>query len=190
MHAMLEYRFVRTAVTLIVTFAAILLVSERPALAAPASQLDRDVDAALHTLYDGSPTAKVLGGKAKGILVFPKIVKAGFIVGGQGGDGALIKNGRKVGYYNASAVSVGLQAGAQSFGFAIFFMTDATMQSFEKSNGFEIGVGPTVVIVDAGAARDINTLTAKSDVYAFVFGQKGLMAGIGLQGTKITKLKR
>jgi lipid-binding SYLF domain-containing protein len=174
MHAMLEYRFVRTAVTLIVTFAAILLVSERPALAAPASQLDRDVDAALHTLYDGSPTAKVLGGKAKGILVFPK----------------LIKNGRKVGYYNASAVSVGLQAGAQSFGFAIFFMTDAAMQSFEKSNGFEIGVGPTVVIVDAGAARDINTLTAKSDVYAFVFGQKGLMAGIGLQGTKITKLKR
>ena len=158
------------------------------ALAASRNALDRDVDAALTTLYDDSPTAKALGDKAKGILVFPSIVKAGFVVGAQGGDGVLIKKGRNVGYYNASAVSVGLQAGAQTFGFAIFFMSDAAMRSFEKSKGFEVGVGPTVVIVDAGAAKDINTLTAKSDVYAFVFGQKGLMAGVGLQGTKITRL--
>jgi len=175
--------------TLLFVLAAFVLGSPGIALAQARNALDEDVDGALKTLYDDSPTAKVLGRKAKGILVFPSIVKAGFVVGGQSGDGALIKKGRKVGYYNASAVSIGLQAGAQTFGFAIFFMSDAAMSSFEKSKGFEVGVGPTVVVVDAGAAKDINTLTAKSDVYAFVFGQKGLMAGVGLQGTKITRLK-
>jgi lipid-binding SYLF domain-containing protein len=158
--------------------------------AASGSQIDEDVQAALKTLYDQAPAAKALGAKAKGILVFPNIVKAGFVVGGQGGDGALLKNGKRVAYYNSAAVSVGLQAGVQSFAFAIYCMSDALMKSFEASKGFEIGVGPNIVIVDAGAARDINTLTAKSDVYAFTFGQQGLMAGVGLQGTKITKINR
>ena len=179
-------RFIRA--TLMLALAAFALTSLTAAAAAAKSDIDKSADAALKTLYSSAPTAKALGAKAKGILVFPNIVKAGFIVGGQSGDGALIKNGKKVGYYNASAVSVGLQAGAQSFGFAIFFMSDAAMDAFEKSHGFEIGVGPSVVVVDAGAAKDINTLTAQSDVYAFVFGQKGLMAGVGLQGTKITKI--
>lgn len=174
--------------TLLLALAAFFLAGQSAALAASRNALDQDVDVALKTLYGESPTAKALGDKAKGILVFPNIVKAGFVVGAQSGDGALLKKGKKVGYYNASAVSVGLQAGAQSFGFAIFFMSDGAMKSFESSKGFEVGVGPSVVIVDAGAAKDINTLTAKSNVYAFVFGQKGLMAGVGLQGTKITRL--
>ena len=182
-------RFIR--LTLLLALTCLSLTSQSEAIGASSrNELDRDVNAALNALYDSAPAAKALRDKAKGILVFPNIVKAGFIVGAQGGDGALLKKGKNVGYYNASAVSIGMQAGAQSFGFAIFFMSDGAMRSFEKSKGFEVGVGPTVVIVDAGAARDINTLTAKSDVYAFVFGQKGLMAGIGLQGTKITKLTR
>lgn len=161
-----------------------------PAHAADAKTIDRDSRAALQSLYASSPGAKALGEKAKAILVFPSVLKAGLIVGAQGGDGALIEKGKTVGYYNTAAVSVGLQAGAQEFGYVMFFMTDQVLNDFRKSNKFEIGVGPTVVFLDAGAAKDLNTLTAKADVYAIIFDQKGLMAGIGLQGSKITKLDK
>lgn len=181
-------RIIRTA--WICLLASLALFGAGPAAAATGAEIDAGVKAALASLYEESPTAKALGERAKGILVFPEVVKAGLVVGGQSGDGALLKGGKRVAYYNSSAVSVGLQAGAQSYSFAIFFMSDKVMKDFEKSKGFEIGVGPSVVVVDAGAAKDINTLTAKSDIYAFVFGQKGLMAGVGLQGTKITRIKR
>jgi lipid-binding SYLF domain-containing protein len=161
-----------------------------PAHAADAKTIDRDSRAALQSLFASSPGAKALNDKAKGTLVFPKVLKAGLVIGAQGGDGALIVNGQTVGYYNTAAVSVGLQAGAQEFGYALFFMTDQVLNDFKKSKGFEIGVGPTVVFLDAGAAKDLNTLTAKSDVYAIIFDQKGLMAGLGLQGSKITKLDK
>ena len=156
--------------------------------AAESTRLEQDARAALRSLYAQSPTAKSLGNKAKGILVFPKVTKAGFIVGGQGGDGVLLMKNKVADRYQTAAVSVGLQAGAQSFGYVLFFMSDAVLNDFRNSSGFEIGVGPNIVVIDAGAAKDINTLTAKSDVYAMIFGQKGLMAGVGLQGTKITKM--
>lgn len=161
-----------------------------PALAATREEIDQGADSALKALYASTPAAKALGATAKGILVFPSVLKAGLIVGGQGGDGVLLKKGHKVAYYNTAAVSVGLQAGAQEYGYALFFMGDAVLKDFEASKGFEIGVGPTVVFVDEGMAKDVNTLTGKADVFAFIFGQKGLMAGIGLQGSKITKIKR
>lgn len=156
---------------------------------AQASQLDEDVDAALKSLYETTPAAKALGENAKGILVFPNITKAGFIVGGQGGNGVLVKQGKHVGYYNTAAVSVGLQAGIQTYGYALFFMSDTVMKNFEKSKGWEVGVGPSVVVVDSGVGKDITTLTGKADIYAFIFDQKGLMAGVGIKGSKITKLK-
>jgi len=162
-----------------------------PRLAAAADpQIEKDSRAALQSLYDGSPGAKALGAKARGILAFPKVLKAGLVVGGQGGDGVLLMNDKLVDHYNTAAVSVGLQAGAQSFGYVLFFMSDKVLNDFRKSKNFEIGVGPNIVIIDAGAAKDLNTETAKADVYAMIFDQKGLMAGIGLQGSKITKLKR
>ncbi|HVK54251.1 MAG TPA: YSC84-related protein [Burkholderiales bacterium] len=157
-------------------------------LAVNEPQLEQDSRAALAKLYDGSPGAKSLGQTAKGILIFPHIVKAGLVVGGQGGDGVLFINDKPAGYYNTSALSIGLQAGAQSFGYVLFFMSDAVLNEFKQSKNFQIGVGPNVVILDAGAAKDISTLTTKADVYAVIFSQKGLMAGIGLQGSKITKL--
>lgn len=166
------------------------LLGLNAAQAASREEINQGVDAALKSLYETTPAAKALGEKARGILVFPEVLKAGFMVGGQGGDGALIKDGRKVAYYNTAAVSVGLQAGAQKFGYALFFMSDAVLKDFESSKGFEIGVGPTVVFVDEGAAKDVNTLTGKSDVYGFIFGQTGLMAGVGVQGSKITKVER
>jgi len=154
-----------------------------------AAQIDRDVNFALTKLYESNPTAKMLAKQAKGILVFPSIVKAGFMVGAQyGSGGALREKGRTVGYYNSLAASYGLQAGVQSFGYALFFMNEAAMEYLNRSEGWEIGVGPSIVIVDAGVAKSLTTTTAKDNVYAFIFDQKGLMAGLGIQGSKITRI--
>ena len=165
-------------------------IASAPARAASDSELDQDARAALQVLYADSPAAKALGEKAFGILVFPNITKAGFIIGAQGGDGILLEHGKTVGYYNSTAISYGLQAGVQTYGNAMFFMSEAVLKSFEKSKGWEVGVGPNVVVVDAGAAKDVTTLTGKADVFAFIFNQKGLMAGVGIKGSKITKLSR
>jgi lipid-binding SYLF domain-containing protein len=160
------------------------------AFAATAAEIDRDVDSALQKLYEKTPAAKELAKVAKGILVFPDIIKGGLIIGGQYGEGALRVDGKTVGYYNTAAASYGLQAGAQSFGYALFFMTAKAMDYLKKSDGWEFGSGPSFVIVDEGMAKSMTTTTAKSDVYAFFFAQKGLMGGLGLQGTKITKINK
>ena len=160
----------------------------RPAVAATAAELTRASGAELNKLYARQPSAKVLGEKAKGILVFPAMVKAGFMFGGQIGEGALRKNGRVVAYYNSVAASYGFQAGVQAFGYAMFLMTNAAVEYLDKSGGWEVGVGPSIVVVDTGVARNLTTTTIQSDVYAFVFDQRGLMAGIGIQGSKITRI--
>ena len=166
-----------------------------PANAQDRPGLDNDVHAAIKLLLDTTPAAKRLAPAAKGALVFPNIVKAGFLVGVQYGNGALVRRKQGGGYYianyyNITSASYGLQAGVQSFGYVMALMTEAAVEHVETSAGFELGVGPSIVIVDAGLAKTLTTETAKSDVYAFTFGQKGLMAGLGLQGTKITKLNR
>jgi lipid-binding SYLF domain-containing protein len=160
-----------------------------PAFAASRAEIDKEVSAALKHLYATNPAAKTLGAKAKAVLVFPSVWKAGFIVGGQGGNGALRKGGKTVGYYNVAAASYGLQAGAQQFGYALFFMSDSALSYLDKSDGWEIGTGPSLVVVDEGMAKSLSTTTLQSDVYAFIFSQKGLMGGIGIQGSKITKIQ-
>lgn len=174
---------------LVIATTAMIMMAPLPAVAASASAIDRDVEEALKVLYDTTPVAKELGPKAKAILVFPDVVKAGFIAAVQYGDGALLMNGRTVGYYNLAAGSYGYQAGVQSFGYAMFLMTDAAVNYLNKSNGWELGSGPTIVIVDKGKAKSMTTSTLQDDIYGFTFGQKGLMAGIGLQGSKITRIK-
>ena len=151
---------------------------------------EADANAALKKLYESEPVAKAIGEKAKAVLVFPNIVKAGFIVGAQYGEGVLLMNGKLIAHYNSVAGSYGLQAGVQAFGYALFLMNDKAVQYLDKSNGWEIGVGPSIVIVDKGVAKSLTTTTLKDDVYAFIFDQKGLMAGLGLQGSKITKLEK
>jgi lipid-binding SYLF domain-containing protein len=163
-------------------------VSPSPSHAATSAEIDREVDLALEKLYASSPVAKELAAISKGILVFPDVVKAGLIVGGQYGQGALRIEGKTAGYYNTVAASYGLQAGAQSFGYAMFLMNDDALSYLKKSEGWEVGVGPTVVVMDEGMAKSMTTSTAKDDIYAFIFGQKGLMAGIGIQGSKITRI--
>jgi lipid-binding SYLF domain-containing protein len=165
-------------------------VNARPAAAASAASIDRSADAALADLYAGVPEAQEIARRARGILVFPGIVKAGFLFGAQYGEGALRREGRTVGYYNSVAASYGLQAGVQSFGYVLFFMTDSALRYLDQSQGFEIGTGPSVVILDVGAAKTFTTTTLQHDVYAFVFDQRGLMAGVGLQGSKISRIER
>ena len=136
------------------------------------------------------PAAKALGKDAVAVLVFPKITKAGLVVGGQFGEGVLLKGGKAAGYYNTAGASYGLQAGAQQFGYAMFFMNEKALEALTATDGFEVGVGPSVVVVDDGMGKSMTSVTATDNVYAFIFSQKGLMAGIGLQGNKITRLAK
>jgi len=158
------------------------------ALADSASEIDRKVTEALNTLYDTSPGAKVLSKKAKGMLVFPKIVKFGFLAGTQIGDGALRKNGISSGYYRSVAASFGLQAGLQAFDYVLMFMDDESLDYLNRSHGWELGTGPSVVVLNKGVAASATTTTLRKGIYAFISDQKGVMAGIGLQGTKIIKI--
>ncbi len=159
--------------------------------AAPTSdpELDQAAAAALRRLLAGNEAARVLNQKALAVLVFPKIVKVGFLLGGAYGEGALRQDGRTTGYYNSAAASYGLQAGVQWFGYALFFMNAGALKYLDNSAGFEIGVGPSVVVVDEGLARKFSSTTLTQDVYAFIFNQKGLMAGLGIEGSKITKVR-
>jgi len=162
--------------------------SPAAALAASASAIDRDAKASLAQLYQNTPGAKALADKAVAVLVFPNIVKGGFIIAGQYGDGALRKSGKTVAYYRSLAASYGFQAGIQAFGYVLFFMDDASLQYLDNSEGFELGVGPSLVVLDAGFGKNLSTTTLQKGVYAFIFDQKGLMGGMGIQGTKITRI--
>ena len=167
---------------------AIQLASPGVARAASARTIDRDARGSLADLYKHTPGAKDLGEKAVGILVFPNIVKGGFIIAGQYGDGALLREGKTVAYYRSLAASYGFQAGIQAFGYVLFFMDEASLKYLDKSEGFELGVGPSLVVLDAGFGKNMSTTTLQKGVYAFIFDQKGLMGGMGIQGTKITKI--
>ena len=179
-----------TIVLLVFGFVTGTLVGPNLAQAASGAELDRDARKGLEMLYGKTPASKALGEKAQGILVFPSITKGGFMVGGQFGEGAFIQGGKTVGYYNTVQVSYGLQAGIQKYGYALFFMSASALKWLDKSDGFELGTGPSIVVVDTGAAKSMSTTTLQSEIYAFFFDQKGLMGGLGLQGTKVTRIKK
>ena len=143
---------------------------------------------ALKKLSAGVPLAKELTKTAEAVLVFPEVTKAGFGIGGQYGEGTLLKKGAASAYYKTTGASFGLQAGGQKYGYAMFFMNAKALKQLDQSSGFEVGVGPSIVVVDEGMGKSTTTKTLDSDVYAFIFGQKGLMAGLGVQGNKISKI--
>jgi len=158
--------------------------------AATAEDLKKSADQALQTLYKSNSTAKDIAKIAKAILVFPKIIKAGLFFGGSYGEGVLTKNSELVDYYNSFSASWGLQAGAQSFGYVVFLMNDNAVDYLTRTNGWEIGVGPTLVVVNDGVARNLTTSTLKDDAYAFIFDQQGIMASLSIEGTKISRITR
>jgi lipid-binding SYLF domain-containing protein len=112
-----------------------------------------------------------------------------FVIGAQGGDAVLFEKNKPTAYYNSGALSVGLQAGARSYDYALFFMRPEDLDYLKQSNGWSLGAGLSIVVADAGMAEDVSTLTGQSGVYAFIFDQKGLMAGMGLVGQKITPIQ-
>lgn len=152
------------------------------------SKIDTDSREALATLYARNDAAKAIGAQAKAVLIFPSMVKAGLGIGGAYGEGEMRHGNAVSGYYSSFTGSWGLQAGAQSYGYAVFLMNDEAVKYVEESEGWEIGVGPTVVLVNAGVAQNLSTTSLQDDAYAFIFDQKGLMAGISIEGTKINKL--
>ena len=164
------------------------VVISAPAAADSKADLERTSRAALSKLVAKVPAAKALNEKAVAVLVFPSITKAGFVVGGQYGEGVLWRGGKAVGYYSTAGASYGLQAGAQKYGYAMFLMNENALNALTTAEGFEVGVGPSVVLVNEGMAKSVTTTTAQNDIYAFIFGQTGLMAGVGIQGNKITRL--
>ncbi|HAP24810.1 MAG TPA: twin-arginine translocation pathway signal protein [Achromobacter sp.] len=171
----------------LLTFSALISFSP-PARAASAAEISADAMAALEQLYTQDPRMRELGNKAVAVLVFPNIIKGGFLVGGERGSGALIRRGQVEAFYSISALSFGLQAGAQQFSYALFFMNEPALAYLNQSDGWALGAGPSLVVVDQGYAASITTTTLTQDVYAVPFGEQGLMAGMGLQGSKVSRM--
>ena len=174
--------------TLAMTLSGLALVQAPIASAASAAKLTADGRRALQKLYADEPRSRLFGKNARAILVFPRILKAGFMVGAQTGDGVLLEHGKAAGFYNISAASFGFQAGGQAFSYALFFMSNGALAYIHKSDGWSLGTGPSVVVVDKGQSAEANTATLSHDVYAFPFAEKGLMAGIDIKGSKITRI--
>ena len=157
------------------------------AYAASRAELAERGVAALHRLEATHPRSRVFARNAKAVLVFPSVLKAGFIFGGETGNGVLLVHGRPMGFYNTSAASWGLQAGGKQFSYALFLMNDQALKYLHQSGGWAIGGGGNIVVVNQGAAVGANSTTVSHDVYAFPFNAKGLMAGIDISGSKITQ---
>ncbi|MEM1105087.1 MAG: lipid-binding SYLF domain-containing protein [Pseudomonadota bacterium] len=148
-----------------------------------------DSRTALSRLVDDNPAASAIASQAHSVLVFPEVVKGGLVIGGSYGEGARLRDGEAVAYYTAYSGSWGLQAGAQSYGYALFLMNEEAVDYLDRSDGWEVGVGPTIVVVDAGVAENLSTSTLREDAYAIIFDQRGLMAGVSIEGTKITRVE-
>lgn len=156
----------------------------------PASRADisNSSSQALNQLVRDNPAAAAISRQSRAVLIFPSIVKAGLVFGGAYGEGELRQGGATTGYYTSFTGSWGLQAGAQSYGYAVFLMNDNAVRYLEESDGWEIGVGPTVVVVNAGVAENLSSSTLQDDAYAFIFDQRGLMAGVSIEGTKVSRV--
>ena len=164
-------------------------IRQREAAAATRREIDAEVAAALVHLRGLPNLAPRLLRDARAMLVFPRIISGGFIVGGQYGEGAALgPDGSIKGYYNIAGVSLGLLAGAQTAGLAMFFMTDEAVQALMRADGWQIGTGPSVVVLDQGAQANITATTVLEPVYAVTFNQQGLMASLALEGTKISRI--
>jgi lipid-binding SYLF domain-containing protein len=158
------------------------------AAAASAEELNAAADATLARLQQTEPVTAEMLKNAKGVLIFPEIVKAGLLVGAAGGKGVLRVNGETEGYFRSTAVSYGLQAGVSTFGYVMFLMDDDSVDYVRSTAGWEVGVGPNVTVADEGIARKLTTSTAQSGIYVFFVDQEGFFAGLGIEGTKISRV--
>jgi lipid-binding SYLF domain-containing protein len=152
-----------------------------------AQEINASVNACLDRFYKQVKGGKEITGKAKGVLVLPGVIKAGLIVGGEYGEGALRVGGKTASYYNLAAGSVGFQIGGEAKDIIIMFMTDAALKQFQASKGWEVGVDGNVALVNIGGGERVDFTKLNDPIVAFVFDVKGLMADISLKGAKLTK---
>jgi lipid-binding SYLF domain-containing protein len=178
----------RFSPVLAATAAVVAMMSTPSAQARTAAEIAAQGRASLQWLEAHEPRSRLFARHAKAVLVFPSIFKAGLVFGGESGNGVLLVDGRPVGYYNLSAGTAGLQIGGEKFSYAMFFMNDAALRYLQNSDGFQIGTGPSVAVINQGAGAEANSTTIAKDVYAFPYGQKGLMADLTLQGSKISPI--
>ena len=156
--------------------------------AASKIEIDAEIDEALEFLYKESPAAKTLAAKAKGILVFPSIVKAGWVFGGSYGEGALLVNEKKVNYYNNISGSLGFQFGIEKRSEIIMFLEQSALDNFKKNDGWDGGADGSIAIATFGAGMDVTVENIKDPIISFIFSPKGLMVNASVEGTKITKI--
>ncbi|MDH5426787.1 MAG: YSC84-related protein [Nitrospirota bacterium] len=169
---------------------AILFHSVQPTHAATAREIDVSVDVALEKFHEHVKGGEEFLKTAKGVLVFPRVLKAGFGFGGEYGEGALRIDGKTVDYYNTAAASFGLQFGAQAKTIVLVFVQQESLDDFRNSSGWEVGADGSVALVTVGAGGSIDSTNIKDPILAFVFGQKGLMYNLTLEGSKYTKLDK
>jgi lipid-binding SYLF domain-containing protein len=177
----------RTVLAIIIILA---LAVPQIAAAADAREIDVSVDVALEKFDKEVDGGRSFLKNARGYLVFPKVVKAGLGIGGEYGEGALRVGTKTVAYYSTAAASVGLQLGVQKKSVIVVFMTKSALSKFRNSEGWEVGVDGSVALIEVGAGGSIDSTNVKDPVVAFVFGQKGLMYNLTLEGSKFTKLKK
>lgn len=161
-----------------------------PAAAASAAEIESGVNASLDLLYRTTRGARELAGRAKGVLIMPRITKAGLLVGGAYGEGALRINNATVGYYSMAAASFGLQIGAQTTRQALFFMTTDALERFRRSDGWELSAGAEMTVPKDGIGVELSSSVTNRPVIAFTFGQDGLMAGASFEGAKYSPIVR
>lgn len=166
------------------------LFTSQATLAASKKVIDVEVEEALARFYKEVGGAKKFASIAEGMLVFPSVIKAGFGIGGEYGEGALLIKGKTVDYYSTAAASIGFQIGAQSKTVILIFTSGSALKKFRHSDGWEAGVDGSVALIELGAGGTIDTSTIKDPIVAFVFGNKGLMYNLTLEGSKYTKLDK
>jgi lipid-binding SYLF domain-containing protein len=174
--------------TLFVMLLAMFIAS--PVFSASKEEIDADVKASIAEFYEKSQAGKALSEKASGMLIFPKVIKAGFGVGGEYGEGALLVKGKTVEYYSTAGASIGLQFGAQQKSQVILFMNDDVLKKFRNSDGWEAGVDGSVAVAELGAGGELSSNTAQEPIIGFIFSNKGLMYNLTFEGSKMTKLVR
>lgn len=177
-----------SALALVLGLAA--LAAAPPARAASAKEIDIRVDAALERFYEEVTGARRFLSKAAGVLVFPRVIKAGIGIGGEYGEGALRIRGRTVDYYSIASASIGFQLGAQARTVIIVFLEKEALRKFRRSEGWRVGVDGSVALIKVGVGGTLDSINVNEPVVAFVIGQKGLMYNLTLEGSKISRLKK
>jgi len=170
--------------------AAVLALAPGDAQAASVEEIDAEVNDVMKRFFKEVGSSEELAAKAEAVLTFPSVIKAGFGIGGEYGEGALRINGKSVDYYSTAAASIGFQIGVQSRAVILMFMTDAALKQFRASDGWEVGVDASVALVKIGAGGSIDTTNIKEPIVGFIFGEKGLMYNLSLEGSKMTKLDK